>query len=242
MNSGLVSVTFRQLAPEKIVDLARRAGLDGIEWGGDVHVPPGDEALALRVARMTRDAGLAVSSYGSYYRCDGDRFHECLTTALALEAKVIRVWAGRIASAGCTSAMRARITADAAKCAQMCHDNGVTLAFEYHGGTLTDTPASAERLLGEVPFAKTYWQPNVGYEEKQLKQSLRGVAEQAVRLHVFHWNGQERRPLAEGEAKWRPLLPLARAAEWALLEFVKDESEEQFLADAQTLKGWLARL
>jgi hypothetical protein len=42
IQTGLVSITFRQLSPPAIIDLVRQAGLEGIEWGGDVHVPHGD--------------------------------------------------------------------------------------------------------------------------------------------------------------------------------------------------------
>ena len=66
--SGLVSVTFRALSPAEIVELVARAGLEGIEWGGDVHAPHGDVARARDVYRRTVDAGLAIPSYGSYYR------------------------------------------------------------------------------------------------------------------------------------------------------------------------------
>src|SRR2546421_12786695 len=66
---GLVSVTFRQLAPAAVVDLAVRAGLCGIEWGADVHVP--DVPAARRVASLTGDAGLVVACYGSYPRPGG---------------------------------------------------------------------------------------------------------------------------------------------------------------------------
>jgi hypothetical protein len=43
---GLVSVTFRKLAPAAIVELAVKAQLRSIEWGGDVHVPHGDVRAA----------------------------------------------------------------------------------------------------------------------------------------------------------------------------------------------------
>ena len=39
IESGLVSITFRKLTVEKIIELVKEAGLQGIEWGGDVHVP-----------------------------------------------------------------------------------------------------------------------------------------------------------------------------------------------------------
>ena len=51
---GLVSITFRALAPREIVDLAARARLAGIEWGGDIHVPHGDLQRAGEAGRMTR--------------------------------------------------------------------------------------------------------------------------------------------------------------------------------------------
>jgi hypothetical protein len=51
-------VTFRSLEPAEIVKLADRAGLDGIEWGGDVHVPHGDVTKASEVYKMTSSMGL----------------------------------------------------------------------------------------------------------------------------------------------------------------------------------------
>jgi len=64
---GLVSITFRKLSPEQIIELVRKAGLSGIEWGGDIHVPHGDIARAKEVKSMTKEAGLRVAVYGSYY-------------------------------------------------------------------------------------------------------------------------------------------------------------------------------
>jgi len=43
---GLVTVTFRQLSPEQIANAAKKAGLQVLEWGGDVHVPAGDTMRA----------------------------------------------------------------------------------------------------------------------------------------------------------------------------------------------------
>ncbi len=62
---GLTSITFRGMAPREIIDLAGKAGLEGIEWGSDVHVPPGDIPLAKAIAAMCAEAGIRVTSYGS---------------------------------------------------------------------------------------------------------------------------------------------------------------------------------
>ncbi len=48
--TGLCSITFRSLSVDAIIELATKARLDGIEWGSDVHVPPGDLELAGRNA------------------------------------------------------------------------------------------------------------------------------------------------------------------------------------------------
>ena len=64
-----------------------------------MHVPHGDLALAAQVRRLTREAGLAIAAYGSYYRADrseaeGLSFTTVLDTAEALGATLLRVWPG----------------------------------------------------------------------------------------------------------------------------------------------------
>ena len=94
-HTGLTSVTFRQKSAAQIAALAAEAGLEGIEWGGDVHVPPGDAAAAASAARLTREAGLRVTSYGSYYHAlPQEDFAPVLRSAAALGAPVVRIWAG----------------------------------------------------------------------------------------------------------------------------------------------------
>src|SRR5690554_3364232 len=96
---GLVSISFRQLTPQQIVELVKKSGLKGIEWGGDKHVPHGDVDIATKVRRLTEQAGLEVAAYGSYYRAgvsekDGLSFDKVLDCAVILGTKKIRVWAG----------------------------------------------------------------------------------------------------------------------------------------------------
>lgn len=225
---GLVSVTFRQLPPEDVIAFTAQAGLEGIEWGGDVHVPPGDIARARLVGQMTRDAGLEVASYGSYYRLDGDGFEAVLETAQALGAPNIRVWAGRVGSAEATPEQWVRAVADARRLA------GIDLSVEFHQGTLCDSVAATLRFLGEVESFKTYWQPRTSDESPEA------LLPHLSNLHVFHWTAEGRRPLAEGAGEWRRYLEVLEGERWALLEFVKDDSPEQGLRDAETLRQWLA--
>jgi hypothetical protein len=94
---GLCSLTLKQCAPREVLDLALRGGLQTIEWWGNGHVPPGDFSAASQIGRMTRDMGLSISTYGSYYRVGTDglpAFEVILDTAVAVGAPSIRVWAG----------------------------------------------------------------------------------------------------------------------------------------------------
>jgi sugar phosphate isomerase/epimerase len=249
VRTGLVSITFRKLAPAEIVDLVVEAGLKGIEWGGDIHVPHGNLDVARQVGTMTRDAGLQVSSYGSYYHAaasegDGLSFEKVLTTAKELQAPLIRVWAGSRGSVEADSSYRQAVAADLRRAGEESARAGMVLALECHGKTLTDTIDSSLRLIGEVnhPNVKLYWQPTLGSEAAQGLADLKRSLPYLTHVHMFHWKPGitlDRRPLAEGEAVWRQYLELVRTTgrdHWVLLEFVKDDSPAQFLEDAAALK------
>ncbi|MDR1283744.1 MAG: sugar phosphate isomerase/epimerase [Opitutaceae bacterium] len=259
---GLVSVTFRKLAPADIVALVRQAGLAGIEWGGDVHVPHGDLARAREVRELTEQAGLRAAAYGSYYRAgqsesDGLPFSRVLDTALELGAPTIRVWPGGKASAEVSDQERARIVADLERIAGLAVARGVTVSTEFHSGSLTDTNESARQLLFDEarhPALLTCWQPHNGEEAAPALRGLKAVLPRVGNLHVFHWwpTSADRRPLAEGAERWRAYLaevgksPVSASVSagggerFALLEFVPGDTPEAFLRDAETLKQWLA--
>jgi sugar phosphate isomerase/epimerase len=250
---GLVSITFRKLTANEVIDLAKKAGLAGIEWGGDIHVPHGQVGVAREVAHRTRDAGLACSAYGSYYRLGTpgpDAFPEILQTAVALGTRIIRVWPGSAGSAESDASTRDRVAADGRAIAAQAADAGLTIACEWHGNTLTDTADSAAALFGAVdhPSFQTYWQPPNKTPADACLENLESALPRLAGLHVFHWDEQtvDRRPLSEGASRWRQYLTRAAAApattepRYAMLEFVRDDDPSQFFCDAETLKNWLA--
>jgi 3-dehydroshikimate dehydratase len=249
---GLVSITFRFLSVEEIIRLVVQAGLEAIEWGGDLHVPAGDLTRARDVGRLTREAGLAVSAYGSYYRLgqigkDTLPFEDILASAVGLRAPTIRVWAGNKGSASCTVQERHVITDDALRVAQLAAHCGITISLEYHDGTLTDTRASVQRLLTELdhPNIEFLWQPSHGESLEECANRLRDVLPRLRNVHVFHWwpTHGTRHSLAEGEARWQAYINIVRQTGRTtdmLLEFVAGDSPLQLLQDAATLKCLLA--
>lgn len=247
LQTGLVSITFRKLLPAEIVALVVKSGLKGIEWGGDLHVPHGDVKRAAEVGKMTREAGLVVSAYGSYYgEYDGLVFDRVLDSAVALGAPLIRIWAGRKSSAAAAPEDWERIIEDTRRIAAAVVATGRSIAFEFHDGTLNDTPESSARLLRSIghPAVFTYWQPPVGMGFDDCMQELKSVRAHLRRVHVFHWESDgTRQPLRLGANRWISYLRLLRRAGadvYASIEFVRADSPQAFLEDARTLNGWLA--
>ena len=251
MLPGLVSITFRQLTPQQIVELCCKNQLQVIEWGGDVHVPHGDTEIASQVGRLTRLHGLDVAAYGSYYRlaaspADGLHFSSVLASAVALETKAIRVWAGNRGSADSDAAWRDEVIQDAMRCADLSAEKGITICYEFHGGTLTDTLESTCDLLAatEHPFIKTLWQPPHGRPLEECLHGLRTLTPRLQHVHGFHWwpDPSHRLPLREGKDRWTAYVSELRALGVdanILLEFVAGDSPEALTDDAAFLNEML---
>ncbi len=251
IHPGLVSITFRKLSSAEIIALVRKAGLVGIEWGGDIHVPHGDLPRAREVRAMTQEAGLRVAAYGSYYRAgfsetNGLPFKQVLDSALELGAPTIRVWPGNKGSAELSTEGRRAVVEDLRRITALAAQVGVTISTEFHANTLTDTNESASRLLEEVahPNLFTCWQPHNGEATEECVAGLRAVSARVSNVHVFHWwpSSAQRLPLAEGEARWAEFWPVLAALpgeRFAMLEFVPGDTEDAFLRDASVLSRWL---
>jgi 3-dehydroshikimate dehydratase len=247
IHSGLVSVTFRQLSPTDILELVARARIEGIEWGGDIHVPHGDLARAREVSTLTREHGVKVAAYGSYYKvgsseAGGLTFQSVLDTALTLGAPSIRVWAGDKGSSESSPDNQADVRDDSMRIADLADKEGVGIAYEWHGGTLTDTLESACELLEAVTNAglTSLWQPLPGRSNEDHMIEIDQLSKRLSNIHVYHWGDNHgRMPLRDGLEVWRQYLEAAQVdgmERYALLEFVRDDSPEAFLEDAAAMR------
>ncbi|MFY1649400.1 sugar phosphate isomerase/epimerase family protein [Solwaraspora sp. WMMB762] len=244
LHSGMCSVTLRREPALTVLDVAARAGLRRVEWGGDVHVPPGDTRAAALVRAASRDRGVEVASYGSYYRAGSDPaddFPAVLASAVALGAPRIRIWAGTLGSAQASADQRRAVVRATRAAAKRAADAGVTLAFEYHSDTLTDTADSALRLLADVdhPAVRTYWQPPLDLPDAAAVDDLRQMLPWADAVHVFSWWPRyERLPLTARDRLWRDVFAELRGTGRdfdALLEFVIDDDPARVATEAASL-------
>lgn len=248
---GLCSVTFRDDSVDYIIDLAKEAGIQAIEWGSDNHLPKNDIAQAERVAQLMQEAGLTTSSYGAYYKLGSfDDFEPFIQIAQIVDASIIRVWAGEEGSADVAGEYRQDIIEDANRIGKMAAEANLSIALEYHMDTLTDTPSSAQQLMQEItaPNAYLYWQPAESLTVEERIESLPNLAPWITNVHVFHWQDfYNRYPLADGQDEWlqyiRTIEKESQNKHHYLIEFVPGEDQKQgFLDSVATLKAWLYQL
>lgn len=243
LRPGLVSITFRNLTYLEIIKLVKKSKLKAIEWGGDVHVPHNDHKKAKEVRKLMDKEGLITSSYGSYYRVgvsNPDEFCDIIKTAQILNTSTIRVWAGVLKSNEANNNDWQNVISDAIRIAKLAKEEKIDIAFEYHDNTLTDTIDSALQLIKEInqPNVYLYWQPPVGMSEENCLSDLKHVIPYLKNIHVFEWDKHTRLPLIKGFNKWKKYLALIpkHQIHYCLLEFVKDDSIDQFYQDSKVLK------
>ncbi len=247
---GVVSVTFRNQTADWVIEKCQRAGLKAVEWSENIHVFPDDEAGAAALYQKTAEAGLQVAAYGSYYRLGEQAepelsFARSLKSAAALNASIIRVWAGDRPSAEVEDDEYKSLAAEAALIAEMAAGYKIKVAFEWHRNTLTDTNESAMRLLELADHPNLYclWQPTLLLSMEERVAGIRQLGDRLLNLHVYYWPEDVRRPLAEGIEVWKQYLQYVddETDRYGLLEFVMGDSEEQFLADAKVWKEILEK-
>lgn len=239
---GLCSITFRDKNVDEIIELTLENGLNFIERGGDIHLKPGDFEEARRIKALC-DKNNILYSYGSYYKYkDTDDFDLILETAEALTAGDIRIWAKRVSSNDISEEEYESFIEQSQAMADKAKNKNIRLNFENHRVTLTDTTKSARKLLNDINRDNVYiyWQPQADDNEEERIEAIKILHDKISNIHVFNWDEDfNRYPLIEAKDEWESYIKKLGGDRAYLLEFVKDDSLEQFKKDAKVLKNML---
>lgn len=239
---AFTSVTFRKLSREEICIIAKENGVEYIEWGGDIHLPPDDENALAEVISLQNKYGIKAISYGSYYRIgqsDYNLFKKILFVAEKIGCKRIRLWLGTLPSHKTDKKLFDSLVEETQKLCDTASEKDITLSFEFHEGTYNDNGKSSLEFLSAVnrKNVATYWQP---LRVKNDFENLRAVAPCVNGVHVFYWGETGiRHRLEKGADKWKNYIGHLKdngSNTDYILEFVKGDSPSQFKKDVMTLK------
>ena len=246
---GLTSVTFRNLNCSDIINYSSKCGLSCIEWGSDVHVPENNFENAKEVAQKTTDSELYVSSYGSYYRVGEyenptQTFTAYLETAKLIEAPIIRLWAGVKGSNNCDSAYYKKIVDETALLCDMAKKYDITLAYEFHKGTLADNADSACKIAKDISSSNfgLYFQYSPDFSNEENIKALKKLLPYLKMIHVFNINEKsERLSLDENDGikLWSDIAAILKANDISvslLFEFLKESTFEQLKRETTILR------
>ena len=243
---GLVSISFRSLSVDEIIDLVKEAGLEAIEWGSDVHAPCDDVENLKRIAEKQKDAGLYCSSYGTYFTLgvdDIEALKKYIQAAKMLQTRILRLWCGTKNYPDWTREEKAHLIEQARLAAKLAEEEDVILCMECHGGTFVNCVEGAEELMRSVNSSHfgMYWQPSSFQTAAVNAEYARRIAPHVTHLHVFYWQGRDRYSLAAGTGDWKRYLSCFDADRTLLLEFMPDDRPESVNTEAEALRKLCGR-
>lgn len=240
MKTGLVSVTFSKKSIEEVVKIAKEAHIDGIEWSAK-----GEHAVSEvnidKIKQLSKENGLEIFAFGSY--CYMTDLEECMKTVdmgVRLSAPVIRIWPGRKSPTEWTEEEFVQLVENTRSMASYAAKYQVTLAFEYHRKSLTETAESAIRLIKAInrENVKLYWQNSGNIDLKDNLLNLKKITPYLCgHFHIQNNYGNEGNQLLaeiEGDIS-KYYEPFLQTEYKALIEFVKGGLAESFYDDAETL-------
>lgn len=239
---GLVSISFRETNWKDLVDICAEAGIQAIEWGADVHVPPQDLEHVKKVKEYCDSKGISCPTYGSYYRLreqENVTFSALIQAAKVLGAETIRVWPGKVSSADADETYVMESAKELAALGDLAEKDGLKVALEYHWDTLTDTAESTLNLLEKTnkDNVMTYWQINPARNLEEHLQEIKLLSGRIVNVHTYFWEGRTRLPFADGEEDWRKYIHAFKDTNVPfMLEHIKDDSVTQLYEDVKVLK------
>ena len=125
---------------------------------------------------------------------------------------------------------------------------GQKVAFEYHYLTYCNKASSILKLISAVDKDNvfTYWQPaywinaywNKGLSEEQRieynLEEIKKLGDKIINVHVYSWRGHDRFALSSDSEEWAKYIDALPNVN-SYMEFVKDNTLEQFSLDAKTL-------
>lgn len=247
MNSfslGLCSVTFRKKSAAQVVEIAKRAGIGYIEWGGDIHVTNTDDARIVK--SICDNEGIKISSYGSYFNCmdyDESKWREICKIAKEMDAQSIRIWLGRKNSEITSGDEYEALVSNAKRMCDVAAEYSLIVCPECHDNTFNNNTDAILRFIADLKKDnfKTYFQSRYFRMEYDLDRIDR-TYDYIKDVHVSYRDLKKEQRFRKKDKNYLDtLLKKLKEKDFngiIMIEFVSGDKEKAFLKDAEKLKGY----
>ena len=241
---GLCSVTFRKKSAEEVVELAKKAGIDYIEWGSDVHVKSIDDALKIKALCDT--AKIKISSYGSYVNCavyDEEKWINTCKIAKKMGASSVRVWLGKKDSEKTSESEYKALLENTGRICDVADQYGLLVCPECHGNTFNNDTDAFLRFKNDLRRKnfRTYFQSRYFRMEYDLDRIER-TFDFTENVHISYRDLKREQLFRKKDKNYLDtLLKKFREKKFdgiIMVEFVSGNSEKAFYKDVEKLKGY----
>ena len=241
---GLCSVTFRKKTVQEIVDIAKKAGVEYIEWGGDIHIKTLEDAKKAKA--LCKENNIKISSYGSYFNCaeyDESKWTEICQITKEMRANSVRIWLGKKDSEKTSEQEYNIILENTKKMCEIAEEFSLLVCPECHDNTFnnnTDAFLKIRRDISKDNF-KTYFQSRYFRMEYDLDRIDR-TFDFIENVHISYRDLVKEQFLRKKDKNYiDTLLKKLREKNFkgiVMVEFVINDSEKSFYADMEKLKNY----
>ena len=247
MNSfklGLCSVTFRKKSIEEVVSIARNADIGYIEWGGDVHVKTLEDAR--KAKSLCDEAGIEVSSYGSYVNSanfDESKWEETCKIAKELGAQSVRIWLGRKNSEETSEDEYNLLLKNTKRMCEIAADYKLIVCPECHDHTFNNDTDAFFKIRKDINTDnfKTYFQSRyfrMEYDLDRIDRTYPYIKD----VHISYRDLKREQHFRKKDPDYLDsLLQKLKSKSFegiVMIEFVRYNSENQLLKDAEKLRSY----
>ena len=241
---GLCSVTFRKKSAAQVIEIAKKAGIEYIEWGGDVHVTNIEEARLVK--SVCDNEGIKISSYGSYFNCidyDEKKWIQVCEIAKKMNAASVRVWLGRKNSEVTSDDEYQRLAENTGKMCDIAKKYGLIVCPECHDNTFNNNTDAFLKIAAEMKKDnfKTYFQSRYFRMEYDLDRIDR-TFDYIKDVHVSYRDLKREQRFRKKDRNYLDtLLKKLESKNFGgivMVEFVSRDSEAVFMRDAAKLKSY----
>ncbi len=241
---GVASVTFRNKTISEVVEIAKNAGVEFIEWGGDVHVKTLDDAKLAK--KLCDENNIKISSYGSYYRTGSSavaEWEDVCRISSEMGAFSVRIWLGNKNSEDFTESEYNELFEEMKFLCRKAKEYNLLVCPECHDNTFNNNTGAILKLKNDLNCDnfKTYFQSRYlrfDYDINRIEKTFDFIEN----FHVSYRDLKREQRFKKNDKNYLDKLIkkfiLLNFSGIVIVEFTEGSKEKNFIKDVRKLRAY----